>query len=138
MEALKEYNNAKNLLLVGSGELDLSVAEEASSKHGHDGDTLQKVVEECVITMESTDYENNELLTTQVANIQEGGVSIMASPDRENEDNSQVVGWQGVNEGPLQVFMVECLEGIKEEMIVSEEGNPEEPGSYTITGGSWS
>merc|ERR1719158_2409715 len=39
LEALKEYNNAKNLLLVGSGELDLSVAEEASSKQGDDRDT---------------------------------------------------------------------------------------------------
>jgi len=129
LEALKEYNNAKNLLLVGSGELDLSDAEVVSSKRGHDGDTtLQKVVEEYVMTMDSTDYENYEVLTTQEAIIQEGEVSIKASPDGENEVNYQM-GWQVVNEGPLQVFMVEYPEGIKDEKIVCEEGNPKKPGS---------
>ena len=130
LEALQEYNNAKNLLLVGSGELDMSVTKVASYKNGHDGDTLLKVVEECVIPMESTDYENYEDLSTQVQNIQEGEVLIRASQDRENEDNYQM-GWQGVIEGLPQVFMVKYPEGIKEEMIVCEEDNPEEQVSYT-------
>jgi len=135
LEALKDYNDAKNLLLIGSGELDLSEAGVTSAKHDHTGDSLQKVIEECVITMDTTDYENDEILTTRVANDTQEGVSIMVSQDKKNYDNDKM-GRQGVNEGPLQVFMVEYPEGDEQEMQVSQvfvEGTPEEPGTYRLS-----
>merc|ERR1719153_580523 len=135
LEALKEYNDAKNLLLIGSGELDLSEAGVTSAKHDHTGDSLQKVIEECVVNMDTTDYENDEILTTRVANDTQEGVSIMVSQDKKNYDNDKM-GRQGVNEGPLQVFMVEYPEGDEQEMQVSQvfvEGTPEEPGTYRLS-----
>jgi len=134
-EAMKDYNEAKNLLLIGSGELDLSEAGESSVQSYHAGDTLQKVVEECVITMDTSDYENDEILATRVVDDIQEGVSIKVSQDGENCDNDQM-GGQGVKEGPLQVFMVEYPEGDEQEMHACQvfvETTSEEPGTVRLS-----
>jgi len=134
LEALKSYDEAKNLLLIGSGELDLTEARESFDQPDHTGDTLQEVIEECVIPMDTTDYENYEVLGTEVVNDTQEGVSIVVSQDREICDNDQM-GRQGVNEGPLQVFMVEYPEGDEQEMQscqVFVETTPEDPGTEIV------
>merc|ERR1719209_1878358 len=62
LEALEDYTEAKNLLLIESGELDLSVTRESTSQPDQSGDTLQRVIEECVVPMDTIDYENDEVL----------------------------------------------------------------------------
>jgi len=120
LDALKDYNEAKKLLLIGSGELDLSEVGESFAQSDQTGDTLPQVTEECVITMDTTDYENDEILTTRVVHDTQEGLSIMVGQVKENYDNDQM-GRQGVNEEPLQVFMVEYTEGDEQEMQACQE-----------------